>query len=273
MERPSRVTFEPSSNIGMLMGGVVVDDGVDGLSHGNLFLDDIEETDELLMTMALHVAADHRAVEDVHRGEQRRRAVALVVVRHGPGAALLQRQSGLGAIERLDLALFVDRQHDGVCGRIDIEPDDVAQLVDEVRIVGQLELPITVRLQTMGAPDALNRTDADAAAFAISSPVQWVVSPGGSPSVSATTRAAVSGPSGWMREGRVLSRSRPTNPSSMKRSCQRQTQVFDLSVRRIISLVPTPSAVKSTISARQTCFCGALRSVDRLRRRRWRAKQ
>ena len=53
----------------MLMGGVVVDDGVDGLSHGNLFLDDIEETDELLMAMALHVAADHRAVEDVHRGE------------------------------------------------------------------------------------------------------------------------------------------------------------------------------------------------------------
>ena len=65
MERPSRLTFEPSSNIGMLMGGVVVDDGVDGLSHGNLFLDDIEETDELLMAMALHVAADHRAVEDV----------------------------------------------------------------------------------------------------------------------------------------------------------------------------------------------------------------
>ena len=31
--------------------------------------DDIEETDELLMAMALHVAADHRAVEDVHRGE------------------------------------------------------------------------------------------------------------------------------------------------------------------------------------------------------------
>ena len=95
MERPSRLTFEPSSNIGMLMGGVVVDDSVDGLSHGNLFLDDIEETDELLMAMALHVAADHRAVEDVHRGGSRRCAVPLIVVRHGPGATLLQRQSRL----------------------------------------------------------------------------------------------------------------------------------------------------------------------------------
>ena len=32
MERPSRVTFEPSSNIGMLMGGVIVEDGVDSIS-------------------------------------------------------------------------------------------------------------------------------------------------------------------------------------------------------------------------------------------------
>jgi hypothetical protein len=29
--------------------------------HGDLFLDDIEETDELLMAMALHIPADHGA--------------------------------------------------------------------------------------------------------------------------------------------------------------------------------------------------------------------
>lgn len=32
-------------------------------------------------------------------------------------------------------------------------------------------------------------------------------------------------------------------------------------VRRMISLVPTPSALRSTMSARQACFCGALRSL------------
>jgi hypothetical protein len=46
-------------------------------------------------------------------------------------------------------------------GRIDIEPDDVAQFVDEARVVGQLELAYPVRLQTVGAPDALNRTYAE----------------------------------------------------------------------------------------------------------------
>ena len=53
------------------------------------------------MAMTLHVAADHRAVEHVERGEQRRRAVPFVVVRHGSSAALLERQAGLRAIERL----------------------------------------------------------------------------------------------------------------------------------------------------------------------------
>ena len=147
MERPSRITFEPSANIEMLVGGVVVDNGVNGLSGRNLLLDDIEKSDEFLLAMTLHVATDHRAVEDVHRGEQCRRAVPLVVVGHGSRATLLQRQSGLSAFQRLYLALFIKPQDDGVGGRIDIEPDDVAQFVDKARVVGKLELTNPVRLE------------------------------------------------------------------------------------------------------------------------------
>src|SRR5665811_2176718 len=76
--------------------------------------------------------------------------------------------------------------------------------------------------------------------FAIMAAVQWVASAGGSLSVRATTRSATSVPSGGMREGRVLSRNRLSKPPSMKRCCQRQTQVFDLALRRMISLVPSP---------------------------------
>ena len=55
----------------------------------------------------------------------------------------------------------------------------------------------------------------------------------------------------------------------MKRSCQRQMLVFALPVRRMISFVPSPAAVKSTISARHTCFWGALRSpASAFKRRR-----
>jgi hypothetical protein len=38
-------------------------------------------------------------------------------------------------------------------------------------------------------------------------------------------------------------------------------QVFDLPVRRMILLVPTPSALERMIAARQACFCEALRSL------------
>src|SRR5438067_9211086 len=134
---------------------------MDAFAGRDLALDRVEEADELLMAVALHVAADHGAVEHVERGEQGGGAVALIVVGHGAGAPLLQRQSGLGAIERLDLALLVERKDDRVSGRIDIEPDHVAQLLDELGIARQLELPDAVRLKTVGAPDALDRTDTD----------------------------------------------------------------------------------------------------------------
>ena len=147
VEGEARMAVEPGAHLRVLVGGVVVEDDVDGLAGRHLGLDGVEEADELLMAVALHVAADDGAVEHVEGGEQRGGAVALVVVRHGAGAALLHRQAGLGAVERLDLALLVDRQHDGVRRRIDIEPDDVAQLVDELRVVGELELPHAVRLR------------------------------------------------------------------------------------------------------------------------------
>ena len=96
-----------------------------------------QKADELLMAMTMDVAAHHRAVEHVERGEQGRRAVSLVVMGHGPGVALLQRQPRLGAIERLNLALFVDGQNDSVRGRIDIEPPTTSRHLSTKR--GSLE--------------------------------------------------------------------------------------------------------------------------------------
>ena len=44
----------------------------------------------------------------------------------------------------------------------------------------------------------------------------------------------------------------------MKRSCQRQTQVFDLPVRRIILIGANTVRASRTISARQTCSCAGV---------------
>ena len=78
VERPAGMPGQPLAHLRMLVGCIVVDDGVDFLSRRHLRLDGIEESDELLMAMMLHIASDDGAVEDVEGREQCRRAMTLV---------------------------------------------------------------------------------------------------------------------------------------------------------------------------------------------------
>jgi len=165
VEGEARVSVEPLPHFRMLVGGVVVENHVHDFSVRHLRLDGVEEADKLLVTMALHAATNDLAFKYIESGEQRRCAVSFVVVGHRAGATLLHRQAGLSAVERLDLRLFVDREDDGMGRRIDIKPDHVAQLVDELRVVGELELLNPVWLETMRVPDALNGTRANADGF------------------------------------------------------------------------------------------------------------
>jgi hypothetical protein len=64
------------------------------------------------------------------------------------------RQNRLRAIQGLNLALFVHAQRQSPIRRAQIQPDDVAHLLNEQRIGGQLEGLSAVRLQTKGAPEA-----------------------------------------------------------------------------------------------------------------------
>ena len=59
---------------------------MDQLAGRDVALDRVEEAEELLVPVALHALADHRAVEHVERGEQGGGAVALVVVGHASPA-------------------------------------------------------------------------------------------------------------------------------------------------------------------------------------------
>ena len=129
----ARVAGEPLAHLGMLVDGVIVEDHVNELSGRHLRLNSIQKADELLVPVALHTSADDLAFEHVESSEKRRCAVALVVVGHRAGATFLHRQAGLGAVEGLDLRLLIDRKHDGVGGRIDIEPDNIEPITTYVR--------------------------------------------------------------------------------------------------------------------------------------------
>ena len=80
-----------------------------------------------------------------------------IIVGHCSGSALLHRQAWLGAVERLNLRFLIDRQHEAVGRRVEIEPHHVAQLGGKGRILGQFEAPHAMRLQAVRRPDPLHR--------------------------------------------------------------------------------------------------------------------
>jgi len=141
---------EPALDLGMLVGGVVVHDHVDLLFGRDDVVDDAQKLQPLLMAVPVVAHGDHFALQRIESSQQRGRAVALVVVSHGAAAALLHRQARLGAVQSLNLALLVGAQDDGVLRRVQIQAHNIFQLLDELRIVAELEGSHPMRFQSMG---------------------------------------------------------------------------------------------------------------------------
>lgn len=68
-------------------------------------------------------------------------------MRHCANKSLFQRQTRLGAAERLDLAFFIGGEDDRTLPRIDIKPDDVRSLATNC---GSLDI---VNCRTRAAED------------------------------------------------------------------------------------------------------------------------
>ena len=89
--------------------------------------------------MSGQAGSDQAAVECIERRQERRRAVALVVVRHRLAASLLERQAGLRAIENLDLRFFGEGEDQRVFGQREVESDDIVEFCGATGVVAELE--------------------------------------------------------------------------------------------------------------------------------------
>jgi hypothetical protein len=168
----SGVSAQPFDHLGMLVGGVVVEDGVDGHAGRDLALDGVQEADELLMPVAPHAAADDFAFQHVEGGEQGGRAMSHVVVGHGPGPALLQGQIWLGAIQGLDLRLLIDAEDDGVGRRIDIESGDARTLAAKLGSLDSLKVRMRCGAKPWTRQMRCSEVRLTRATLAITRPVQ-----------------------------------------------------------------------------------------------------
>src|SRR5213079_2794100 len=142
-----RPAGEPRLNLWGFVGGIVIHDDMDIEPFGDLSIDLFEEVQELGRPVTLVAFADDEPRGDIECCKQRGRTMPHVAVRATFGYARHHRQDRLLAIECLDLALLIDAEDKGSVGRGKVKADDIAYLVDEQRIVRQLERLATVRLQ------------------------------------------------------------------------------------------------------------------------------
>src|SRR5215210_2040923 len=151
------MALQPSLDLGMLVGRIVIRDQVNLLALRGLSVNEPQELDPLLMTVSWHAGSDHRPVQSIECREQSRRPVALVVMGHRATATWHERQSGLRSVECLNLALLIDREHQSMLGGIQVKTNDIVQLLYELRISAQLERSSQMRLQAVTPPNTANR--------------------------------------------------------------------------------------------------------------------
>src|SRR5437867_12757086 len=99
--------------------------------------------------------AENLPVEVRERRKERDGPVPLVIMSARAGMPASQRQPRLGAFEGLALAFFITAEHQRAVRRIEIKANHVPELALKVLVAGKLEGAGDVRLEVVGAPDAL----------------------------------------------------------------------------------------------------------------------
>lgn len=157
MHVKSRMPLEPFLDDRMLVSGVVIHDQMQLQAFGCFPVDLFQEGQPFLMPMLGFDAADQPTLQIIHGREQRKRAVANIVMgSRAEDMADTQWQVWLRALQRLNLALFIAAEHQRLIRRCEVQSDNVPEFFFEVRIIGELEGAGQVRLYVVGGPYTLD---------------------------------------------------------------------------------------------------------------------
>ena len=128
-------------------------------------IDLLQKGQKLLGAMALGNPSDDLAGHDVECRVQARCSMALIVVRAAFYLTWTQRQHRLRAIQSLDLSFLVNRQHQRVIRRVQIEPNHVDHLVGEMGIIADLEGLQAMGFEVRSRPELSNLPRGDPSIF------------------------------------------------------------------------------------------------------------
>src|ERR1035438_5281467 len=177
---------------------------------------------------------------------------------HRSATPFLDGQSGLSAIQRLNLAFFIDAEHDCLLRRVQTCALPICHLLQKLRIARQLESLRAMWLQLVGAPDIADGglTDLIPWFCAMVRQLQCVI-PVGLVCVVAFTMAAILSISyqGFRPRPGAISH-RPSNPSAPKRFRHRITVLRFTESCSAIATSDFTAAADTTIRQRNATCCG-----------------
>ena len=101
---------QPLPHFGVFVGAVVIQDQMEGERLGVTRIQGAQELPELLMAVPWQTLTDDFTLHYVQCRKPGRGSVAHIVMGARAAAALLERQAGLRAIQRLNLALPIHAQ-------------------------------------------------------------------------------------------------------------------------------------------------------------------
>lgn len=157
MDVKSGMALEPSSDSGSFVGGQVVADQMHIQLGRNGLVDRDQKLLEFHRSMTTMKCRNDGVVGDVEGREQTRHAGTDVIVTAPLRHARHQRQHRLRPIERLHTGFLVHTQHHGPFRWIMLQTNNIDDLVDELRIRGELEPVRQMRFQVELAPDPPDR--------------------------------------------------------------------------------------------------------------------
>ncbi len=135
MQMEARSFHQPVTNQLGFMGAVVVQDQMHVQFRGHVLLDGIEEVAELQRAMPPLCLPDQLAALGVEGGKQGGGSVARIIVRAAFDLAGTHGQQRSGSVQCLNLALFIDAQHQGAFWRSHIQSHNVTNLFNEQRVL------------------------------------------------------------------------------------------------------------------------------------------
>src|SRR5215469_311705 len=215
MQLEARMTSQPALDDRMFMGGIIVQNDVDVLAHRNFAVDLLEKFQPLTVGVFLGGLSDDFALQIIQCGKEGHRTVAIVIMGLGADMPFAQRQTWLGALQRLNLAFLVATEHHCLLGRVEVKTDHIPELRLKVRISRKLKDTGQVGLDFVLTPDPLHGRfgNSQLAGHRAASPscptLRWPRGLSDDPAQELRAKAAFTA-----RAGRILQRSEPTSDIS-----------------------------------------------------------